>query len=106
MASGYPVRISPDAKASLKRLLSKVITSNQLLVLSEIDGTQHSLSSFLRRLSDSNRIPISTLKLSVKRLRRHGLIALAGSSEAGFDRIELTESGLLVIEILLGAIDR
>lgn len=102
MASGYPVRISPDAKASLKRLLSKVITQNQLLVLSEIDGTQHSLSSFLRELSDFNKIPISTLKLSVKRLKGYGLIALIGSSGAGFDKIELTESGKVILDVLLG----
>ena len=95
------LRISKDARVSLRRVLSRVITENQLLILSAIDGRERSLSSFLRELSESYRIPLSTLKLSLKVLREHGLVALVEMKGTECSRLALTDGGEAVVRFLI-----
>ena len=101
MDAEHELRISKDARASLRRVLSRTVTENQLLILSSIDGRERSLSSFLRELSESYKIPLSTLKLSLKVLRESGLVALVGIRGSDCSSLALTDGGETVIDLLL-----
>lgn len=101
MANAKQIRISNSCKESLKYLLAKAITQNQLLLLSEIDGQEQSLSSFLRELSEYKKVPLSTLKLSIKNLKDSGLVYLTPSKGFGYQKIELTETGKLILDLIL-----
>lgn len=101
MACGQPIRVPSDAKVGLRALVSRTITANQLLILSEIDGTDVSVSSFLRRISKENDIPLSTLKLGLKALRSMGLVLQISSREGGPCRMEVTKLGSIVAKIMI-----
>ena len=80
----------------LKKILTKTLNGNQLLLLNKIaENRESTISSLLRILSKENRIPLSTLKLNSKKLRDLGLIDCGDSK-----KVKLTDSGILVMEIV------
>lgn len=78
----------------LKPLLSKIITNNQLLILSEIGNRSETITSILLGLSAARSIPLSTLKSSAKSLRELNIIKFGNSGVA-----ELTSTGKLIARI-------
>lgn len=98
--SAHRIRISYEARKSLKYILLKSITKNQRLILSEINGDGQSVSFFLRRLSTVKNVPLSTLKLGLKNLKELELIKAVPSSALGYSTLELTESGILVLNFI------
>lgn len=76
----------------LKPLILRALNSNQLLILSSIDGS--CATPLLERLSEERRIPLSTLKLNARILCDLGLVEFKS-----FCPIMITDLGLLVLEI-------
>ncbi len=93
-------RISRECSHALTNVLSKVVTENQLLILSNIDGRHQSLTSFLNELAEATGVPLSTLKLGVKTLNGLGLIELERYDSIAYVRLGLTEAGRLLLEII------
>lgn len=82
----------------LKRLLKKTLNEKQLILLNKIsDNKEMTLSSLLRNVSLESQIPLSTLKLNSKKLKELDIIDYGNCK-----KIELTESGLLVLNVLKG----
>ena len=80
----------------LKKLLIKYINSTQLILLNKISENKEStLSSLLMAVSKENKIPLSTLKLNSKKLKELEII-----DYGNYKKVELNDSGLLVLEIL------
>lgn len=90
--------LSSYNKNVLKRILTRALNKNQILILSEIDGTSSSVSSFLRRIAYSKKVPLSTLKLNLKTLKELNLVYLDSRSSS----VELTQPGKLLLDIILG----
>jgi hypothetical protein len=101
MASDPELRINSGAKASIRLVLSKAITYNQLLILTSIDNGERSLSSLLKELSRSHGIPLSTLKLSAKSLRQLELITLIQDFSSSRSSVAVTEGGAAVAMLIL-----
>ena len=95
------LRISRNAVVSLRHVLSKAVTKNQLLILLTIDGTEQSLTTFLNRLSTTSGVPLSTLKLSARVLRESGLVILHHSGTRSYNHMELSEAGRLVLNVIV-----
>jgi len=82
----------------LKKLLTKTLNGNQLLLLNKIaENKENTISSLLNGISKENRIPLSTLKLSSKKLKDLELIDCGD-----YRKVELTNSGMLVLNVLKG----
>lgn len=94
-------RISRECSRALANVLSKAITDNQLLILSNMEGRHQSLTSFLNELAAASGVPLSTLKLGVKTLRGLGLIELDGYDSVAYGRFGLTDAGRIVREMVL-----
>lgn len=93
--------LSKEDSKALKLVLAKALNKTQLLILSEIDGTETSLSSFLKALSDSETIPLSTLKLGLKTLRELQLVSVSRMADNISAKIELTKTGRFILDLLL-----
>lgn len=79
-------------------MLIKTLNNTQLIILKKISENKEStLSSILRTTSEENKIPLSTLKLNSKKLKELEIIEYRN-----YKRVELTDSGLLVLNILKG----
>ncbi|MBI1972106.1 MAG: hypothetical protein HYS53_02290 [Candidatus Aenigmarchaeota archaeon] len=90
----------PEREA-LKKLLARALNKNQILILSELDENfPGSVSSFLSSLSSEQNIPLSTLKLNAKVLKRLGLVEFSENSAP-----ITTEAGKFVLIFLRGEIN-
>ena len=76
--------------------MDRAINSNQLLILSNVDGKN--ITALLTMLSEKFSVPLSTLKLNAKVLKEIGLISFEKSS--GLSSVSLTDLGKFVKEIL------
>jgi hypothetical protein len=101
MATEHELCIPHDAKRSLRLVLGRALTDKQLLILTRIDGRERSFTSFLTEISDSEDIPLSTVKLSAKILRDLELIAVISDPETGSSAVALTAAGALALTIML-----
>lgn len=80
--------------SSLKKILLKALTKNQVLLLNEIENNStKTITTLLNVLSESTRIPISTLKLNARSLKDLGLLNYSKPAE-------LTATGRLVLKII------
>lgn len=80
--------------SSLKTIILKALTKNQILLLNEIEkNSTKTITSLINSLSNNRKIPLSTLKLNARTLK--DLELLNYSSPA-----ELTVTGKLVLEII------
>jgi hypothetical protein len=89
--------------ASLRKVLSKTVTENQLLILSGARAGSETITQLLVRLSGSAGVPLSTLKSSAKTLRELELIDYGG--ENGNNLAEPTRLGNLLLSVLLDSND-
>lgn len=82
--------------SSLKKVVSKALTKNQILLLNEIKrNSTKTITTLVTRLSKNTRIPLSTLKLNARILKNLQLIEYTNSNP-----VELTDSGRLVLTLL------
>ena len=82
--------------SSLRNVLLKALTKNQILLLNEIEqNSTKTITSLSNKLSNKLNIPLSTLKLNSRNLKKLGLIDFEVS-----DPVELTKMGKLVVKIL------
>ena len=95
MATGLrPHReVQLDKLYYLKPLLLRALNNNQILILSEIGGS--CITTVLKNLSARSGIPLSTLKLNAKVLKKLGLIRYDEFYEA-----RLTETGSMALGII------
>jgi DNA-binding MarR family transcriptional regulator len=84
--------------ASLKKVFSKAVTENQLLILAEAQSGSANITRLLVNLSEGAGIPLSTLKSSAKSLKEMGLIRYGGKNNNG--PAETTLPGNLLLQIL------
>lgn len=85
-------------EGDLKRLLLRALNKNQLLILSNIGGSEERVSRILQRISETRGVPLSTLKLNAKILRELRLIRYGTLSEP--DEAELTPLGRNVLSVV------
>lgn len=76
----------------------RAFNKNQILILEHIDNGSHSITSVLKSLSSSFRIPLSTLKLNARILKELGLIDFGDLSN--FKKPKITESGKIIIQFI------
>ena len=88
--------ISKDTNRTLRSLILRAITKNQILLLQEIEKNfTKTVTALITKISKSNKIPISTLKSNSQILRELGLIEFEISQP-----VELTEAGKRILEII------
>ncbi len=80
----------------LKEVISRLLTKNQILILSRINGIS-GITYLLKSISRESNVPLSTLKSSSKSLQDLKLI----SFKNGFP-VEITRTGKLIFEIIKG----
>lgn len=80
------------------------MSTNQLLILSEIRYPGETQSALLGRLSSTYSIPLSTLRLHAHELKELGLIGV-NSAKSDYNVVELTEGGRQLMS-LIGASTR
>jgi Fe2+ or Zn2+ uptake regulation protein len=87
---------------SLRKILVKALTEHQILILNELKTKGHyfSVTNLIERLSEKHGIPPSTLRWNIKRLMKLGLVTAGNCKNKGIP-VRLTDSGLLVHEILI-----
>jgi hypothetical protein len=94
MGEKQPIRKSD--LLSLKKILLKALTKNQILILNEISKSKTStITSLLTKISVKKNIPLSTLKSSAKILKELQLINKNSP-------LHLTKLGEIVLQILGG----
>lgn len=100
MGNPGQLRVSRECSLAFRKVLSRAVTPNHLLILSSIDGRRQSLTSFVNELTASSGVPESTLKLGIKTLRKLGLIELQGLESVAYGRLGLTEAGRFILEMI------
>ena len=93
--------LSRESRYALRLLLARALNKNQILLLSKIDGSAYSLSSFLRRLSKESGVPISTLKMNAGVLRKLDLIRFSSFGIRTRSTVELSEAGAIMLNIIM-----
>ncbi len=85
----------------LKKLLNKILTKHQILILNELYENGHyiTVTNLIRNLSDKYKIPSSTLRWNAKKLYELELIECGNYQNKG-KPVRLTDYGRLVYEIL------
>ena len=82
--------------SSLKKVILKALTKNQILLLNEIEkNSTKTVTTLVNRLSRSNKIPLSTLKLNARILKELELVKYYIS-----EPVKLTDSGEFVLKII------
>jgi len=61
------------------------------------NNSSHTITSFLNKISQKEKVPISTLKLNAKILKKFGLVDFGNGNSA-----QLTDFGIFVEKILGG----
>lgn len=88
----------PKQREDLKRILLRAINRNQVLILEEVSkNSSLTISSLLLGMEKKFRIPLSTLKLNARILKKLNLIDFGNSSPA-----RLTGVGEFVVKIIGG----
>jgi hypothetical protein len=93
-----PHPISFSGVENLRRLLLRTLNDNQLLILSRIANNNQPLTSLLNRLSQETGIPLSTLKLNARILRKLNLISYGSVRERRLAEVEPV--GTLVLKLM------
>lgn len=82
--------------SSLKKVLLRALTKNQILLLNEIEkNSTKTVTSLVNRLSKKSEIPLSTLKLNARLLKKLELIKYSVS-----EPVELSETGKFVLDLI------
>ena len=93
MGDGSPIS---SGLSSLKKVILKALTENQILLLHEINSNStKTVTTLVNELSSKLKIPISTLKLNSRILKKLDLIEFEISQP-----VELTDTGKLILTIL------
>lgn len=93
MGDGSPIR---SDLSSLKKVILKSLTRNQILLLNEIESNStKTITALVSTISKKSKIPISTLKLNARLLKDLELINYSVS-----EPVELSDSGRLVLTLL------
>lgn len=85
--------------ATLDILFSRLLTRDQMLTLSEVKDDSDTITSLLTRMSETEGIPLPTLKSSARVLSRLDLISYGPSSS--FMKVGITSSGKTIL-LLIG----
>jgi predicted transcriptional regulator len=83
---------------NLRRLLLRTLNDNQLLILNRVASNSQPLTGLLNKLSQETGIPLSTLKLNARILRKFNLISYGSVSERRFAEVEPV--GALVLRLM------
>lgn len=82
--------------SSLKKVILKALTENQILLLNEVEkNSTKTITTLVNRLSKSSKVPLSTLKLNARMLKELELVRYCIS-----EPVELTDSGKFVLKII------
>ena len=81
-------------------MVARALNKNQILLLKEINKNQLTITTLIERISEENGIPVSTLKLNSKILKKLNLIIFFNG-----DPVILTPSGEFVLNLLGGEKD-
>lgn len=85
-------------REDLKRILLRALNKNQILILKEVSkNSKLTISSLLLRMEKEFKVPLSTLKLNARILKKLNLINFGNSSPA-----RLTELGEFIMQIIGG----
>jgi hypothetical protein len=90
--------ISMGGVADLRNLILRTLNDNQILILTSVARQRKSMTSLLRTLSEEYAIPLSTLKLNARILRKLNLISYGSIHEKRNARVEYL--GLFVLRLL------
>ena len=93
-----PHPISISGVENLRRLLLRTLNDNQLLILSRVASNNKPLTSLLNKLSQETGIPLSTLKLNARILRKLNLISYGSVRERRLAEVEPV--GALVLRLM------
>jgi len=82
----------------LKQLLLRAFNENQLLLLKELEyNSDSNITNLLKRISESDKISLSTLKFNSRVLRDLNLASFGNGYPAG-----LTDFGRFIVKIIRG----
>lgn len=88
--------MSTEDKEVLRDIFLRALNRNQILILKKVDENHGStITSLLLSMEEELRIPLSTLKLNAKILRKLKLISFGNSSPA-----VLSEMGRVILEVI------
>jgi len=93
-----PPPISISGVDNLRRLLLRTLNDNQLLILNRVASNSQPLTGLLNKLSQETGIPLSTLKLNARILRKFNLISYGSVRERRFAEVEPV--GALVLRLM------
>ena len=94
-------RRSREHKENLRLLLARALNKNQILILSQVKNTKNeTITRILNRISFSQDIPLSTLKLNAKILKDLNLITFGNNSH--FQAAKLTDFGRFIFKTIRG----
>ena len=90
-----------ESRENLRLLLLRTLNKNQILILSRIKNTKNeSITKILNNISIFHKIPLSTLKLNAKILKKLNLATFGNNSH--YQTAKLTYFGNFVFEIIGG----
>ena len=87
--------------ADFRNLILRTINDNQMLILDAVASRERSLTSILKELSVECGIPLSTLKLNARILRKLNLISYGSVWDKRVAKLETL--GEFIHEIVTGA---
>jgi predicted transcriptional regulator len=93
-----PPPISISGVDNLRRLLLRTLNDNQLLILNKVASNSQPLTGLLNKLSQETGIPLSTLKLNARILRKFNLISYGSVRERRLAEVEPV--GALVLRLM------
>ena len=83
---------------NLRRLLLRTLNDNQLLILNRVASNSQPLTGLLNKLSQEMGIPLSTLKLNARVLRKFNLISYGSVRERRLAEVEPV--GTLILRLM------
>ena len=82
----------------LSRLLVRIINRNQVLILNSVENTEDRITNILNTLSESEDIPLSTLKHNAKQLKKLNILTYGTATNRR--NVEITPFGETILELV------
>lgn len=93
------VELSRREERRLKELLIRAFTKKQLVILKSVsEDKSRSITSVAKKISETSKIPLSTVKFDLALFERLGLIRIG--EKDGFKRPSMTRFGKLILQII------
>ena len=83
----------------LRKLLSRCISKNQILILNELKNNKSTITNIISIVSKKYNLSPSTVRYNIEKLKELDLIECGNSKQKGIPA-KLTDSGILILDII------